>query len=339
MGIKIRLENLSTVQIQWLVWLAVGIIIFISILPMDGPAQSAINTLISTAFYAAVIYGNISFLYPRLYQRGYYVYYALAVVVLLAAAGLARGYLSWYIYYTYFSPKYQPFKAGIVLYLLVGGTLTYILSFIFRIALAYFELKKENDAVVIAKSKAELDLLKSQVQPHFLFNTLNNIYYQAYVEAPKTALLIERLAEIMRYIVDDSVKDKVSIDKEVQFLENYIGLEQIRLLHKAELVFIRRYDPGLEIPPMLLITFVENIFKHGVDKSSAQNKIELRLVQENGFLHFSALNTAAEKEPSSGSGLANLSRRLTLLYGNAHELHIEPTAANFRAHFKIPLSL
>ena len=334
---NVTIEKLTTTQLQWLIWLSVTLIIFISLLPMDGAAQAAMYTLINTSFYALVIYGNISFLYPKLYQRGYLLLYGAAVIVLLILTGLGRAYLSWYVYYEYFSSQYKPFKIGMVLNLLIGGTLTFILSFIFRIALAYFELKKENDAMVLQKSKAELNLLKSQVQPHFLFNTLNNIYYQAYVEAPQTAILIERLAEIMRYIVDDSVKDKVAIEKEVQFLQNYIGLEQIRLLHKAELSFIRQYDSNLQIPPMLLITFVENIFKHGIDKSNTQNQIQLKLVQENGFLHFTAINSTVKKNTGTGSGLTNLRQRLNLLYAKSYEMNIEQKADSYTAYFKIPV--
>lgn len=335
---NISIEKLTVTQLQWLVWLSVSMIIFISLLPMDGPAQSAANTLINTAFYATVIYGNISLLYPKLYQRGHQLLYVFSVIILLAFAGLSRGYLSWYVYYEYFNPQFKPFKVSMVLNLLVGGILTYILSFIFRIAIAYFELKKETDNILLQKSKAELNLLKSQIQPHFLFNTLNNIYYQAYIEAPKTALLIERLAEIMRYIVDDSIKDKVSIDKEVQFIENYIGLEQIRLLHKAKLDFVRQYDSALQIPPMLLVTFVENVFKHGIDKSSKQSTIELKLIQEDRFLHFSVFNNAIVKKSGSGSGLKNLRQRLNLLYGQSFRMTVEPTENSFTAYFKIPLS-
>lgn len=335
---NISIEKLTVTQLQWLIWISVSMIIFISLLPMDGPAQSALNTLINTAFYALVIYGNISLLYPKLYQRGHQLLYISSVIILLAFTGLGRGYLSWYVYYEYFSPQFQPFKISMVLNLLIGGILTYILSFVFRIAIAYFELKKETENILLEKSKAELNLLKSQVQPHFLFNTLNNIYYQAYVEAPQTALLIERLAEIMRYIVDDSTKDKVSIDKEVQFLENYIGLEQIRLLHKAKLDFSRQYDASLRIPPMLLITFVENVFKHGINKSSKESIIELKLIQEANFLHFKVFNNAIVTKSSAGSGLKNLRQRLNLLYGQSFKMTIEPTENSFTAYFKIPLS-
>ena len=146
---------------------------------------------------------------------------------------------------------------------------------------------------MVQKSQAELNLLKSQVQPHFLFNTLNNIYYEAYREAPRTAKLIERLSDIMRYFVDESPKDEVSLGTEIQFLENYIALEKIRIRGEIELDFIKDCNSDLRIPPMLLMTFVENIFKHGIDKSSSQNKIELSLVQQDGYLLFQTTKSPA----------------------------------------------
>ena len=115
------------------------------------------------------------------------------------------------------------------------------------------------------------------MQPHFLCNTLNTIYYEAYRDAPRTAKLIERLSDIMRYFVDESPKDEVSLATEIQFLENYIALEKISGIrrHGIDLNFIQDCNKELRLPPMLLMTFVENIFKHGIDKSSSENKVEL----------------------------------------------------------------
>src|SRR6201999_4376057 len=119
---------------------------------------------------------------------------------------------------------------------------TFMLSFVFRIALAYFRVKRQAELMLGKKSHAELNLLKSQVQPHFLFNTLNNIYYEAYREAPRTALLIGRLSNIMRYFVDESPKEKVALATEIKFLENYIALEEIRIRHGVTVNFSREYD-------------------------------------------------------------------------------------------------
>lgn len=306
---------------------------------MDGLLQSAAYTVINTGFYAMVIYGNISLIYPKLYLRNQKLLYISAAALLLLTASFGRGLISWYVYYQYFSKDFKPFTLNIALNSLFGAVLIYILSFIFRIALAYFTLKKETEDILLQKSKAELSLLKSQVQPHFLFNTLNNIYYEAYLESPKTALLIEKLAEIMRYLVDDNINDQVILSKEVDFLENYIALEKIRLVYPVEITFIKEYHSDLLVPPMLLITFVENIFKHGIDKSSAENKIELKLVEQNDYLHFTASNNFITKaqESKNGSGLINLRQRLMLLYGSDFDMRTNSNENSFTAYFKIPL--
>jgi LytS/YehU family sensor histidine kinase len=237
--------------------------------------------------------------------------------------------------------KPEPIMVGSMLNFIIAGFLTYLLSFIFRIAIAYFSLKQQSEKILAQKSQAELDLLKSQVQPHFLFNTLNNIYYEAYREAPKTAKLIERLSDIMRYFVDESPKDLVSITTEIQFLENYIALEKIRMRHELDLTFVQDCNADLRIPPMLLMTFVENIFKHGIDKSSSDNKIALSLIQQEGYLVFQTknpvYNIVGGAEPN-GFGIKNLEKRLNLLYGTAFELWTGTTDNFFTAYLKVPLT-
>lgn len=327
-------------QLQLLVWVAVYFIIFFSFLPEDGPYQAGIFSAINIIFYVLVIYGNIKFLYPRLYQRGYVALYIILVIILLPAAGLGRGYLVMYIYNKYFAVHPEKISTSNITQFLIAGVLTYMLSFIFRIAIAYFKLKQQAEEILLQKSQAELNLLKSQVQPHFLFNTLNNIYYEAYREAPRTAGLIERLSDIMRYFVDESPKDEVSLQTEVQFIENYIALEKIRIRHETEINFVKEYNPDARIPPMLLMTFVENIFKHGIDKSSKKNKIDISLIHQGGYLLFQTSNKKLHQSPeaSHGFGIQNLRKRLNLLYGSTFELNIDCSGDKFAAFLKVPLS-
>lgn len=305
---------------------------------MDGVRQSAVYALLNTAFYAAIIYGNISFLYPVLYLRNRRFLYIITVVILLCATGAIRAVLSWYVYATFFSTRTEPFRSAIILNYIFAGLLLYILSFILRIALAYFEIKKQHDVILLQKTAAELNLLKSQVQPHFLFNTLNNIYYEAFLEAPRTAQLIERLAEIMRYFTDESQKDTVPLETEVQFLESYIELERIRIRHGVDIEFTKSYAAGLHIPPMLLITFIENIFKHGIDKAGFNVDLSIKLVQDSGYLHFSTRNPVHDHlSQHTGLGLSNLRQRLTLLYGNRYLLETTTDRDTYTAYLKIPL--
>ncbi|MDB5134036.1 MAG: hypothetical protein JWP37_639 [Mucilaginibacter sp.] len=328
-------------QLQWLVWIAVFFIVFFSLLPEDGFYQACNFTLISVAFYVMVIYGNIKFLFPRFYEKGHKVQYVIYVIILLVGGGLARGYLIMFVYNTYFAKTHEPWTLGMTLNYIVAGFMTYMLSFIFRIAIAYFSLKQQSEKILAQKSQAELNLLKSQVQPHFLFNTLNNIYYEAYREAPRTAVLIERLSDIMRYFVDESPKDEVSLQTEIQFLENYIALEKIRIRHETEISFVKDYNAESRIPPMLLMTFVENIFKHGIDKSSSDNQIDISLIHQDRYLLFQTRNRIHDKpaqDAPHGFGIQNLRKRLTLLYDSKFELNIDNSGQYFTAFLKVPLS-
>lgn len=328
-------------QLQLLIWLSVSLLLFFSYLPMDGAGQSAIYTCVNTAFYAVIIYGNILFLFPMFYQKGKYVWYVLLVIIFLIATGILRGYLTLWVYNTFFAKTPESINQEAIIKYASGGVLIFILSLIFRIAIAYFKLKQQTEEIMVQKSQAELNMLKSQVQPHFLFNTLNNIYYEAYRESPRTAALIERLSDIMRYFVDESPKDDVTIGTEVQFIENYIALEKIRIRHEVVVFFEKNFNSDLRIPPMLLMTFVENIFKHGIDKSSEQNLIGISLIQQDGYLFFktnNAIHAEVASKRNAGFGIANLTKRLTMLYGSNFELKIDKSNNTFAAFLKIPVT-
>src|SRR3569833_481186 len=334
--------KLGIVQLQVLVWAAVLLLIFFSLLPMDGFGRSMIYTVVNTTFYALIIYGNILVLYPLFYQKRKFVLYGILVTLFLVATGILRGYASIALYEHFFIIKTRPLNLLTLLGYVPGGILIYVLSLVFRIAIAYFGLKQQTEEILLQKSQAELNLLKSQVQPHFLFNTLNNIYYEAYREAPRTAGLIERLSDIMRYFVDESPKDEVSMQTEVSFIENYIALERIRIRHKTEVNFVKDYNAESRIPPMLLMTFVENNFKHGIDKSSKENKIDISLIQQEGYLLFQTCNRIhekASKDETHGFGIENLRKRLTMLYGQKFELNIENNGKTFTAFLKVPITL
>jgi sensor histidine kinase YesM len=329
------------VPLQLGIWLSVLLLIFFSLFPMDGFPKSIIYTLVNTVFYAIIIYGNILFLYPTFYQKGQTGLYILLAILFIVFTGITRGFITLTLYNQFV--LLTPHDTGLLTLMgyIPGGILTFVLSLIFRIAIAYFTLKQQTEEILIQKSQTELALLKSQVQPHFLFNTLNNIYYEAYREAPRTAGLIERLSEIMRYFVDESPKDTVAITTEVEFIDNYIALEKIRIRHEVLINFEKKFSPNLRIPPMLLMTFVENIVKHGIDKSSTQNQIDISLEQQDGYLLFTTSNKAFDTtpvRPSTGFGIANLTKRLTMLYGSNFDLRTDKQNGLFTAFLKIPLA-
>lgn len=327
-------------QLQWLGWGLICIFLFTSLLSMDGWRQSIFFSLYYTGFYATVIYTDMLVLQPHLYRKGKKLLYIVAVICLIAITGSIRSYGNWYIYNHIINDKPEEvFSYDMIISSSMGMAIVYFLGYPIRMTMAYFKLRKQTAALLLEKSQTELKLLKSKVQPHFLFNTLNNIYYEAYLEAPRTALLIEKLAEMMRYFMEESPREKVMLETEVRFIENYIGLERIRVRHGIQLDFHKQYDPQLMIPPMLLITFVENIFKHGIDKCASENKISISLTTDSEHLLFEAINHLPDCQlpTKAGLGLKTLIHRLDILYGRKAQLACGAKDGIYTASLKIPL--
>lgn len=334
-------ENTTLARLQYLVWAAILLISFFGMVSSDGVQRSAASAITSTCFYALIVYGNIRFLYPRFYQNKRYVLYVTGSVLLLLLAGAGKLYLSLIIHNKYFSAAPRLLDAGTYVTFFLSGITVFVLSFIFRLAIAYFMIKQASEEALLQRSQFELKLLRAQVQPHFLFNTLNNMYYEAYMDSPRTALLIERLADIMWYFVDHSTQEAIPLETEVQFLENYIALEKIRIKPEPSIEFEKQYDAAQPIPPMLLMTFVENIFKHGIDKISGVNNIAISLTHQNGYLYFTtknAINKQAGPVTTDGLGLKNLRKRLAILYNDNFELDTLNDGQYFTATLKIPLA-
>jgi sensor histidine kinase YesM len=340
LNMKIWRQSPSITQYQALIWIAVLLLLFFSVLPMEGLLKSVIYTGVNTTSYAIIIYGNILILYPAFYQKRRFVAYGISVAFFLILTGMLKSYAGIILYEYFLLRKPAPVDLLELLSYVPGLILIYVLSLVFRIAIAYFTLKQQTEEILLQKSQAELNLLKSQVQPHFLFNALNSIYYRVYKVDPPSAGLIERLADIMRYFIDESPKDEVPLSTEVAFIENYIGLEKIRIRHGASINFEKAYNPELRIPPMLLMTFVENIFKHGIDKSRRQNRVTISLVQQHDYLLFKTSNRKidpAADNQTGGFGIINLTKRLRMLYGDKFELTIDSEGELFNSFLKIPL--
>lgn len=187
---------------------------------------------------------------------------------------------------------------------------------------------------------SELALLRTQVNPHFLFNTLNNINALIKKDPEKTSLSVIKLSEIMRYMLYDASKEKVLLKKEIEYIESLIGLQQLRLNEPGFIMFEVNGNPAnIQIAPMLFVPFVENAFKHAnKDVTSPGIKIQLTINPEN--LHFSITNSkriTSDPMPDNynGIGIPNVKRRLELLYPNKHQLHITDN----NQYFKISLHL
>jgi len=180
--------------------------------------------------------------------------------------------------------------------------------------------------------EAELKLLKAQLNPHFLFNTLNNMYGLSVAKSDKLPELMLKLSNLLRYSLYETKETTVPLEKEIQYLENYIALEKIRLEDQTAIVFENNVtNATIEIAPMLLIVFVENAFKHLTISEDLKSRVLVSLEEKNGQLLFKCTNTFSTshmqhyhelEKGKSGIGLPNVKKRLVLLYPDKHQLSI-----------------
>jgi hypothetical protein len=194
------------------------------------------------------------------------------------------------------------------------------------------------------QAQAELDLLKSQVNPHFLFNSLNSIYSLTLKSSPKSSEAVMLLSDLMRYILETSKKKFVPIKEEIKFIENYIELEKLRLGSNFTLNYkTTGVDSNLFIAPMILITFVENVFKHGVSANQSNNTFDICIDIAKTELHFTCSNNIVLKnneleQKENQTGIANVKRRLELLYSEQHNLTIEKNNGKFQVNLTVKLN-
>lgn len=194
----------------------------------------------------------------------------------------------------------------------------------------------ENDQL-----QAELQQLKAQIQPHFLFNTLNSIYSLAIRNDERTADTIVKLSDFLRYIIRDAHRDKVPLAAELNYIANYIELQKARLRDAVQVDYLLEGDPGgLLIAPLLLSSFIENAFKYGVNPEE-DSPIGIHLTIRDHTLRLIVANNkvqVSQLEESTGIGLRNTRERLRLTYPGAHELTIDDTATDYRVHLFLQLT-
>jgi len=186
-----------------------------------------------------------------------------------------------------------------------------------------------------------LNFLKTQINPHFFFNTLNNLYSLALNRSEQTPEVILKLSDLMSYMLYESNEAKVSLEKEINYLQNYLDLEKLRFGRRLTINFeIEGQMEGVSIPPMILILFVENCFKHGLKDNIDQVSIDIALKVKSGYLFFSIKNPVSAHIAStgvSGIGLKNVKRRLDLLFKTNYDLNIVNDRQEYTVSLKMPV--
>ncbi len=200
--------------------------------------------------------------------------------------------------------------------------------------------RDREQQLIREKLESELHFLRAQVNPHFFFNTLNNIYGLARKKSDQTPEAVMRLSKLMRFILYECTGNRISIEQEIKIIEDYIELEKLRYNERLKVIFKKNIDQKSQsIAPLLLLPFVENSFKHGASETRFNSKIEINLTLKNYELSFSIKNNKERdlQNNPQGLGLQNVRRQLELVYPNNHELTIHAEEESFSVFLKINL--
>lgn len=227
-------------------------------------------------------------------------------------------------------------------FLFLGPPATCFIILAIKMFKSWYQKQQEKIMLITANADAEMQLLKAQVHPHFLFNTLNNIYSFTLTKSPQASVMVRHLNDTLSYMINECSAEFVPLEKEIKLLQDYISLEKVRYGNSLDIqTEIRGEIEGKKISPLLLIPFLENSFKHGASKMLEHPWINLRIVIKNTELDFLLSNS----KPSSnddcnqkkGIGLENVKKRLALLYPQTHRLSIESSPDIFTVKMKVPL--
>lgn len=318
-------------QVFWHVFFWLGVMSFFMYLGTIDMKMNLHSLLIVYVLYPSI---NISLFYlnylvfiPHFFNKKRYSLYIISLVLAVVAYGLFKYMIGLLFFKQDVLTHMTGHEMGFWIYfwMTVFSSLMYIfLSVALKFGVDWFTNERIQRDLENQRLSAELSFLKSQINPHFLFNSLNSIYSLAYQRSETTPEAILKLSEIMRYMLYECNDNKVDLSKELQYLQNYIDLQKIRFGKKSYIDFkVNGKVDSQQIVPLLLIAFIENAFKHGI-ANDPLSPISLLIDVDAEHLHFYIRNKKHNnnRDTMGGIGLSNVRRRLDLLYPRKYNLEI-----------------
>ena len=321
---------------SWAVVFIMPALIFIS----EGSQrfeEALYRSLASLPFLMFLFYSYYYWLIDKLWFKKRYILFILVAVTLILCVSYSKYELFSYFALHKSKHKMPPFHA-FVYFDFLSNLLPVVFAMAIRYAQRNFSLEIAQKEVQAQKLQADLTQLRYQLQPHFFFNALNNIYSLIEFDPQKAQESVHSLSKLMRHFMQNSDQKQISLAEEVDFLQQYISLMQLRLTDKTTVqVDFPKQVPQLTIAPLLFISLVENAFKHGVSATAATT-LSFSLRVEGDIIIFRSENTkipTQESLYSSGIGIDNLKKRLTLLYPERHQYTIEEKEGKYIAQLTI----
>lgn len=300
-----------------------GFVVFFTIYqaPWVGYIKAFFSSLSNGIFYFVLIHIHAFHLLPLFKEKNNRLKYILLTAGLLIFLTLFRNTTLYYVYNL--KLEISPSNISRVAFTLASGIIALVISTAIKYAYDYFQLKAREQELIKMQLETEMKYLKTQINPHFLFNTLNNLYYLTKEKSDLAPKVVEQLAGLMRYMLETTEKNDAYLRTEIGFLESYLELEKIRIPQVDILFDISGEIKNYKVPPLILLTLTENAFKHGIDKTANSNFVKINLKTSDDKLFFRVENPIVEKHfktATTGTGINNLKKRLDLLFNTNYEL-------------------
>jgi sensor histidine kinase YesM len=331
--------------VLWLTLLGFAIVFVRTI----GPFKKIDNTLmlpiiIGTLINALVFYSTTLYLIPRFASKNQIKNFFLGIVIVFLGFTILETIIDYFFLVWIYSDSSEPFFG-----MLITNGLIHLIFISLAIGYGFIRswvVNEKNKQVLIReKLTAELSFLRTQLNPHFLFNVLNMAYSSASRKGDdQTADIIEKLSVLMRYMIYESNVEKVEVEREIEFIRNYINLQKMRFSDDMPVKInfsVNGHYTGYRIAPLILISFIENAFKYGV-KLEQESVIFLSITFQNGEMEFIARNpifknTQSMEDKNSGIGIKNTQKRLAILYPHTHTLKIDDNGKEFSVKLHLNL--
>ena len=289
-----------------------------------------------------MIYITIYILIPQLLYKKQYVWFAIIFVVMIFCSSIIKMNILGRLLNSYQLINWSDNLKKSLYDNIIPHFFLVIAGAAIKLMFDYGRLQQRMAETAREKAEAELNFLKSQINPHFVFNSLNSVYFLINKENTEARDALHKFSEMLRYQLYEINDDKIPIEKEINYLKDYVDLQQLRKDEKYTVQFNCASDiKGFSIEPLLLIPFVENAFKHISHFSDKINFIKVDMLMVNRTFVFSVINSKEMQqttEQHGGIGLNNVKRRLELLYPGRHELKINDTGSNFAVQLNLQLS-
>jgi LytS/YehU family sensor histidine kinase len=322
------------------------LILYIILISLDKKELGIVFTMskefITVGFFALLVYINFFYLFPQYISTKSLFWHIISLAATAAVLTPIKSFILYFIYFAYPEQKTYILNNQVFFFLSfffmgIGSTIYYIMG-------EWLKGQRHTSELHNKTLQSELKFLKSQINPHFLFNTLNNLYALTLKKSDLAPEIVLKLSEMMRYMLYECNERMVPLSKEVNYIKNYLELEKLRQGKKVNIKFKMEGEiENQKIAPLMFIPFLENSFKHGLNNQISEGFVDIELKVKEGSVEVEIENSKAPSMPSAsgkksgGIGLVNVRRRLDLLYPDSYELDIENNPNTYHVKLKLKL--